>query len=1129
MNQDAADLQHQTATLGAPDAPAPKRAPSRKRKEARRPGGRAGVAPSRLSATAANAEPKQAALPFPHELIIDNFAGGGGTSEGLEQAFGRPVDIAINHDPEALAMHAINHPHTLHLCESVWDVNPVEVTKNQPVALVWLSPDCFPAGTLVLTRRGYRAIETIEVGDEVLTHRGRWRRVTETSSARRPLLSVRGHGHPGLRVSPEHPFYVRAHQRDSADWVPASAIGKGQYWATPCAFPAADVPAIPKVRSRSLEITPSLLWLAGRYVGDGWTRLTDERAELVITCSAKEAEALRQVLTSAWPRAGARCTSNEMAWHERTTRTAVQFATSHRGLVMWLREHFGHRAENKGLPAWALGMAPDLRAALLSGYLSADGCRTPSFYEARTVSKALAFSVKALASSMGHTVTVYTGANTTVIEGRSVNARPYWLLRWRHQVAADHRQTFRQAHLEWTPIRERGTPSGMEAVYNIGVEQDESYVVEGIVVHNCKHFSKAKGGTPVSKNIRGLAWVGMRWIATTNPRVLMLENVSEFVSWGPLLCEINNGVEEWKPDPTKKGVTFQSFVRQLRGHGYEVEWRELRACDNGAPTIRKRLFLIARRDGLPIVWPEQTHAEPTHRDVIAGNLEPYRTAAECIDFSLPAQSIFGRKRDLARNTQRRVAKGLWKHVLTSLTPYIVNTRNGEREGQDARTRSLGEPYWTVTGLGSQGALSQPVLAPFVPGAGGPKTDAANQPFGASLIDGAAMSAPFLTEHANSSTQRTFSAQEPLRTTCAQVKGGHFSVVEPRMAPLIVTNTSGHPGAAVDAPLPTLTTGNHQALVAPVLTPLRGTEEGHLGGDSIEDPLSTISAGGTHHAMVSAHLTHLTHHGERSGYGVDEPFKTITGANRGEQAVVAACLEQAYGGFYEDNHGRAVDAPISTIMSKGANQRLIAAQLEQADTSIEACLSQRDGVAPQERGSQAPLVNAYMVKYYSSGGQWQDLTDPIHTLPTKGRMGLVQSVTVPADCMDAVHRDKARACALLLHEHLPEQFPQPAEMVLVFQQGQWWVLVDITLRMLKPRELFNAQGFPKSYVIEEIPDPQMLFVNGVQVANPLEIPRIPLSATAQVRMCGNSVSPYQSKVLALANFQHEAAFGVQEAA
>jgi DNA (cytosine-5)-methyltransferase 1 len=298
------------------------------------------------------------------------------------------------------------------------------------------------------------------------------------------------------------------------------------------------------------------------------------------------------------------------------------------------------------------------------------------------------------------------------------------------------------------------------------------------------------------------------------------------------------------------------------------------------------------------------------------------------------------------------------------------------------------------------------------------------------------------------------ADAPLRTVCAQVKGGHFSVV------------------------------------APTLAPLRGTSEGHLGGHSIEQPLSTVSAGGTHHALVSAHLTHLTHHGDRPGTSPADPLPTVTGAHRGEQAMALAFFEQANGGFY-DGDGRAADAPMSTITSSGSNQR---------------------------------LATAYLVKYYSSGGQWQGLAEPMHTLPTKGRMGLVQTIQVPVDCLSPEHRSKASQCAALLHEHMPEHFPEPASLVLMSYGGTWWVLVDITLRMLKARELYRAQSFPNDYIIHEIPDPTLLFENGVQVpGDPRLIPRIPLSITAQIRMCGNSVSPAQAEALVRANFRHEAAF------
>jgi DNA (cytosine-5)-methyltransferase 1 len=182
---------------------------------------------------------------------------------------------------------------------------------------------------------------------------------------------------------------------------------------------------------------------------------------------------------------------------------------------------------------------------------------------------------------------------------------------------------------------------------------------------DCKHFSKAKGGKPADKTIRGLAWVAVRWAATVRPRVIMLENVEEFKTWGPLL-------KDGKPDPKRKGRTFKSFVNALKRQGYKVEFRELRACDYGAPTIRKRLFMIARCDGRPIVWPEPSHGDPESPDVKRGKLKPWRTAAEIIDWSLPCPSIFERKKPLAENTMRRIARGVQKFVIDNPKQYIVN-------------------------------------------------------------------------------------------------------------------------------------------------------------------------------------------------------------------------------------------------------------------------------------------------------------------------------------------------------------------------------------------------------------------------------------------------------------------------
>ncbi|OJT69243.1 DNA cytosine methyltransferase [Bacillus licheniformis] len=221
---------------------------------------------------------------------------------------------------------------------------------------------------------------------------------------------------------------------------------------------------------------------------------------------------------------------------------------------------------------------------------------------------------------------------------------------------------------------------------------------------DCKHFSKAKGGKPVEKKIRGLAWVAVRWAATVRPRVIILENVEEFQTWGPL-------TKDGLPDPRKKGSTFRSFVRALQRQGYKVEWKELRACDYGAPTIRKRLFLIARRDGRPIVWPKPTHGDPKSATVKKGMLKPWRTAAEIMDWSIETPSIFNRKKPLSENTLRRIARGIQRFVIESKKPFVVGNHGrsliqmgyGDPEGR--RVLDLKKPLGTITAGGNKFAIA----------------------------------------------------------------------------------------------------------------------------------------------------------------------------------------------------------------------------------------------------------------------------------------------------------------------------------------------------------------------------------------------------------------------------------------
>lgn len=311
---------------------------------------------------------------------------------------------------------------------------------------------------------------------------------------------------------------------------------------------------------------------------------------------------------------------------------------------------------------------------------------------------------------------------------------------------------------------------------------------------DCKHFSKAKGGKPVEKKIRGLAWVALKWASLPNkPRIIMLENVEEFITWGPL-------GSDGKPCKKNKGREFKAFVNALKKHGYAVDWKELRACDYGAPTIRKRLFLIARCDGLSIIWPEPTHGDPNNIKTKARKLKTWRTAAECIDWSIPCPSIFERSRPLAQATNRRIAKGVMRYVVNDANPFVITTDRPITNR--SIPRGIDMPLPTATS-------SQRI----------------------------AMVAPFLTEFANSSNDRNMPADEPLRTQCAQVKGGHFALV----APFISTyygekNADEVRGQKINEPLRTQTTENRHALVSAFLIKYYGTD----GDVSMQEPLHTIT-------------------------------------------------------------------------------------------------------------------------------------------------------------------------------------------------------------------------------------------------------------------------------------------------
>lgn len=362
---------------------------------------------------------------------------------------------------------------------------------------------------------------------------------------------------------------------------------------------------------------------------------------------------------------------------------------------------------------------------------------------------------------------------------------------------------------------------------------------------DCKHFSKAKGKALVDRKIRGLAWIVLRWAARVRPRVIMLENVEEFQTWGP--------VRRGKPIKSKLGITFNKWLTQLRDLGYEVEYRELVAADYGAPTSRKRFVLIARCDGRPIVWPERTHAPKAHPDVLSGKYKPWRSAAEIIDWSLPTYSIFESKeeikekygvnaiRPLADNTMRRIMRGVDKFTIKSGKPFIVPVGYGERKGQAPRIHDVDDPCPTVVST-VKANVCQPIVATYIV--------------------------------TNNEGNAPHDARDPLPTVTT---GGRHILATANLIQYHSEQSEKVRGQNVTDPLMTVDSANRYGIAAAHLTQYFRGDHYH----SPEDPLHTVTT------MIREGIT-LSHiaefKGQDKGQRADVPLRTIT-ASVGEFGIV----------------------------------------------------------------------------------------------------------------------------------------------------------------------------------------------------------------------------------------------------
>lgn len=543
---------------------------------------------------------------------------------------------------------------------------------------------------------------------------------------------------------------------------------------------------------------------------------------------------------------------------------------------------------------------------------------------------------------------------------------------------------------------------------------------------DCTHHSQAAGGQPRSKKIRGLGWVLLRWAGQVQPDVISMENVKQMLKWGPLVAKrdpetgrvvtlqkvtcqktgklVNRVADKGErvpvqdqylvPDKKHEGKTWRHFISTFEAMGYQVEWKVRCAANAGGHTTRTRLFMIARRDGQPIVFPE-----PKYHQKPKKGQKRWKAAAECIDFTLPCPSIFERKRPLADATLKRIATGIRKFVLDNPNPFIVSTANTKSTGRGPATWPADEPLRTITGSG-----------------------------------GFAVVTPVLTECANASSPRCMPADEPLRTICAQTKGGHHVLISPLLVQ--AAHGEGKPD---------------------------GVKRWGAGSRSATDPLGTITASGGH-ALAAAVLVQ-TGYGERDGQApraldIEQPLGTVVGT--GKHALASAYLMQANGGF-NTTSGHGADEPFSTVTNSGSQQQLVSAHLAHLRGNCDArdlndplmtisAGGQHHGIvegtlSPADEAG-ALRVAAFLMRYYGQGGQWSALGDPMTTITTKDRMALV-TVTIA---------------------------------------GTPYVIVDIGLRMLEPPELYKAQDFPETYIIDRGHDGRRF------------------SKSTQVRMVGNSVNP-----------------------
>ena len=525
---------------------------------------------------------------------------------------------------------------------------------------------------------------------------------------------------------------------------------------------------------------------------------------------------------------------------------------------------------------------------------------------------------------------------------------------------------------------------------------------------DCKHFSKAKGAALVDRKIRGLAWITLRWAAKVRPRVIILENVEEFQTWGP--------VRKGKPVKKLAGTTFRKFIDQLTELGYTVEYRELIAADYGAPTSRKRFYMVARCDGKPIVWPK-----PTHSKTGADGLPKWRCASEIIDWSLPCPSVFASKaqimdkyglkavRPLAKNTMRRIIRGVDKFTIRSGKPFIV-----QQKFQNA-AQNIEKPLTTVTAVGAH-ELCKPLLAPVTV--------------------------------TNTSNSVGATVGEPVHTVTT---AGNQMLVTPSLVSIGQTG-GGDRIRDIREPVPTTVSKQEACLVAPALIQYHTEQTEHVRASGLGAPINTVDASNRYGLTCASLVEYYT--GGRP-LDVNDPMHTVTSHDR--EAVVAAHIAKYYGGVV----GEKAEDPLPTVTAIDHNAVCAAHVVKFKGDDVGTSPSEPLQTVTASAGEFA-MCKAYLAKMHSGDdlGYWPEIRALLNEF-----------------------------CGYTLAED---------EVLLLEIGGVLYYIADIGLRMLSPRELYNAMGFPPDYIIDR------------------DYEGHEYKKSAQVARCGNAVCPPVASALVRAN-------------